>query len=121
VSGRATVVAFTVNRHPWLPGFDPPYVIANVALAEDPTVRLTSGWSSGTGQVEPRLAFESHLFTKALKLRYSAPIGVPGQTTEAEYRINKTLSLQAEWDTESHQATPVGDIGLDLKLRWEGE
>jgi acetyl-CoA acetyltransferase/uncharacterized OB-fold protein len=42
VSGRATVVAFTVNRHPWLPGFDPPYVIANVALAEDPTVRLTT-------------------------------------------------------------------------------
>lgn len=42
VSGRATVVAFTVNQHPWLPGFDPPYVVANVALAEDPTVRLTT-------------------------------------------------------------------------------
>ena len=44
VSGRATVVAYTVNRHPWLPGFDldPPYVIANVALAEDPTVHLTT-------------------------------------------------------------------------------
>jgi acetyl-CoA acetyltransferase len=42
MSGRATVVGFTVNRHPWLPGFDPPYVVANVALAEDPTVRLTT-------------------------------------------------------------------------------
>jgi acetyl-CoA acetyltransferase/uncharacterized OB-fold protein len=42
VSGRATVVGLTVNHHPWLPGFDPPYVIANVALAEDPTVRLTT-------------------------------------------------------------------------------
>ncbi len=42
VSGRATVVGFTVNHHPWLPGFDPPYVIANVALEEDPTVRLTT-------------------------------------------------------------------------------
>ena len=42
VSGRATVVGVTVNQHPWLPGFDPPYVIANVALAEDPTVRLTT-------------------------------------------------------------------------------
>ena len=42
VSGRATVVGFTVNQHPWLPGFDPPYVIAIVALAEDPTVRLTT-------------------------------------------------------------------------------
>ncbi len=42
VSGRGTVVAFTINHHPWLPGFDPPYAVANVALAEDPTVRLTT-------------------------------------------------------------------------------
>lgn len=42
VSGRATVVGFTVNHHPWTPGWDPPYVIANVALAEDPSVRLTT-------------------------------------------------------------------------------
>jgi len=42
VSGRGTVVAFTVNSQPWLPGFDPPYVVANVALAEDPTVHLTT-------------------------------------------------------------------------------
>ena len=37
MSGRATVVGFTVNHHQWLPGFEPPYVIANVALDEDPT------------------------------------------------------------------------------------
>jgi acetyl-CoA acetyltransferase/uncharacterized OB-fold protein len=42
VSGHATVVGFTVNAHVWLPGFDPPYVVANVALAEDPSVRLTT-------------------------------------------------------------------------------
>src|SRR5436305_442146 len=42
VSGRGTVVAFTVNAHPWLPGFDPPYVVANVVLTEDPTVHLTT-------------------------------------------------------------------------------
>ena len=42
MSGRGTVVAFTVNRHPWLPDFEPPYVIANVALAEDASVRLTT-------------------------------------------------------------------------------
>jgi acetyl-CoA acetyltransferase len=44
VSGRGTVVGLTVNHHPWLPGFDlePPYVVANVALAEDPGVRLTT-------------------------------------------------------------------------------
>jgi uncharacterized OB-fold protein len=42
VSGRGTVVAFTVNHHQWLPGLEPPYAIANVALAEDPTVHLTT-------------------------------------------------------------------------------
>ncbi len=42
VSGRGTVVGFTVNAHRWLPDFDPPYVIANVALAEDPAVHLTT-------------------------------------------------------------------------------
>jgi acetyl-CoA acetyltransferase/uncharacterized OB-fold protein len=42
VSGRATVVGFTVNHQPWLPGFDPPYVVAVVALAEDDSVRITT-------------------------------------------------------------------------------
>jgi acetyl-CoA acetyltransferase/uncharacterized OB-fold protein len=44
VSGRATVVGFTINSHPWMPGFDLelPYVIAVVAIDEDPTVRLTT-------------------------------------------------------------------------------
>ncbi len=42
VSGRATVVAATVNQHPWHPAFPPPYAIANVALADDPTVHLTT-------------------------------------------------------------------------------
>ena len=42
MSGRATVVGFTVNHHQWLPDFEPPYVIANVALAEDPSVHLTT-------------------------------------------------------------------------------
>jgi acetyl-CoA acetyltransferase/uncharacterized OB-fold protein len=42
VSGGGTVVGFTVNAHRWHPDFDPPYVIANVALAEDPRVHLTT-------------------------------------------------------------------------------
>jgi acetyl-CoA acetyltransferase/uncharacterized OB-fold protein len=42
VSGRGTVVGFTVNAHQWHPDFEPPYVIANIALAEDPTVHLTT-------------------------------------------------------------------------------
>jgi len=42
VSGRGTVVGYTVNSHRWLRDFDPPYAVANVALAEDPSVHLTT-------------------------------------------------------------------------------
>ncbi len=42
VSGKATVIGFTVNEHRWLPDVDPPYVVANVALAEDARVHLTT-------------------------------------------------------------------------------
>lgn len=42
VSGRGTVIGFTVNSHQWHPAFSPPYVVANVALDEDPAVRLTT-------------------------------------------------------------------------------
>ncbi len=42
VSGRGTIIGFTVNAHQWLAGFPPPYVIGNVALAEDPRIRLTT-------------------------------------------------------------------------------
>ncbi len=42
VSGKATVVGFTVNHQAWHPAFEPPYVIANVVMAEDTTVHLTT-------------------------------------------------------------------------------
>jgi uncharacterized OB-fold protein len=42
VSGRGSVVGFTVNHHTWHPAFEPPYVIAVVALAESGAVRLTT-------------------------------------------------------------------------------
>ncbi|WP_133692695.1 MULTISPECIES: Zn-ribbon domain-containing OB-fold protein [Mycobacteriaceae] len=40
VSGRATVAAFSVDRQPWIPGFEPPYIVAIVEIAEQPDVRL---------------------------------------------------------------------------------
>jgi uncharacterized OB-fold protein len=42
VSGRGRVHTFTINRQPWIPGFDPPYVIAIVELTEQPGLRLTT-------------------------------------------------------------------------------
>ncbi|RAV03895.1 Zn-ribbon domain-containing OB-fold protein [Mycolicibacter senuensis] len=42
VSGRATVAAYTVNRQAWIPGYEPPYIVAMVTLAEENDVRLIS-------------------------------------------------------------------------------
>ena len=42
VSGYATLIGFTVNQRFSLPGLPAPYVVAQVALEEDPRVRLTT-------------------------------------------------------------------------------
>ena len=41
-SGRAHLHTYTVNHQPWIPGFEPPYVVAIVTLAEQPDLRLTT-------------------------------------------------------------------------------
>ena len=43
VSGDATVHGFTINYQPWIPGLDPPYVIAIVEFPEQVGLRLTTG------------------------------------------------------------------------------
>ena len=42
VSGKGALSAFTVNHRFGFPDLPPPYVIAQVAIAEDPRVRLTT-------------------------------------------------------------------------------
>lgn len=42
VSGRAEVLTFTVNYQAWMPGPELPYVVAIVAIEEDPRIRLTT-------------------------------------------------------------------------------
>jgi uncharacterized protein len=42
VSGRATLASYTVNHHPWLPGFETPYVVAIVEMPEQTGLRLTT-------------------------------------------------------------------------------
>ena len=42
VSGRAMVHTYTINHQPWIPGFDPPYVVAIVEIEEQRGLRLTT-------------------------------------------------------------------------------
>lgn len=41
-SGRGTVYSYTINHQPWLPGLEVPYVLAIVALDDQPGVRITA-------------------------------------------------------------------------------
>ena len=40
VSGKGTVIGFTINHQPWVPNVEVPYVVALVELAEQANVRL---------------------------------------------------------------------------------
>jgi translocation and assembly module TamB len=85
----------------------------------DASVRITSAYSEGTGQVEPRAEFESWLWRDALRLRYQAPLsGARGQRAQAELRLSRHTALQYQWDNDNPDV-PAGDHGVDLKLRWE--
>ena len=40
LSGQGVVFAFTINRYQWVPGMEPPYVVALVELVEQPGLQL---------------------------------------------------------------------------------
>ena len=42
VSGKATLASYTVNYQAWMPGPEPPYIVAIVEIAEQPSLRLTT-------------------------------------------------------------------------------
>jgi translocation and assembly module TamB len=89
-------------------------------LLRDFSVRITSAYSEGAGQVEPRAEFESKVLDERFRLRYQAPLaGSRGQRAQAEMRLSPHTSLQYQWDNDSPDVASGGDHGLDLKLRWE--
>jgi len=88
-------------------------------LMRDFSVRITSAYSEGTGQVEPRAEFESYLMKDRLRLRYQAPLGAArGQRAQAELKLGTHTALQYQWENDNPDVAN-GDHGLDLKLRWE--
>ncbi len=46
-AGTGTVYSFTVNRYQWSPSLEPPYVIAEVELDEQPGLRLLTSIVGG--------------------------------------------------------------------------
>ena len=55
-----------------------------------------------------------------LQLRYSRALDEDDdQTLSIEYRLSDVASLEGTWLSLSEESVTVGDLGLDLRLRWE--
>jgi len=90
-------------------------------LFRDPEFSVTSQYSEVTGQVEPMATFEAKVISDAFRLKAAAPFSsAKGRRASAEYRFNERLSSQVVWENEE-TGYSAGDLGVDLKLRWEWE
>jgi uncharacterized OB-fold protein len=54
VSGRGSLRSWTVNRYQWIPSMAPPYIVAEVELAEQPGLRLLTNLV-GCDAASPRI------------------------------------------------------------------
>jgi translocation and assembly module TamB len=93
--------------------------LPRTGVMRDLSVRITSAYSEGSGQVEPRAEFESWFLRDKLRLRYQAPLaGARGQQAQAELRLGEHTAVQYQWENDNPDVA-TGDHGVDLKLRWE--
>jgi acetyl-CoA acetyltransferase/uncharacterized OB-fold protein len=120
VSGRATVVGFTVNAHQWLPDMEPPYVVANVALDEDASVRLTTNivdCEPSDVRVGMRVAvrFEQN---EDVWLPLFAPTGEPDVEPAVEVPARRTPRAPLTTDRFEHRSvlTGIGRSPLGRRL-----
>jgi acetyl-CoA acetyltransferase/uncharacterized OB-fold protein len=119
VSGRATVVGFTVNQHQWSPAFAPPYTIANVALDEDAGVRLTTNVvGSDPGDVHigqrVRVRFEQH---EDVWLPLFEPTGEPDETADLVGEPKRPPSRGPLTDDRFEHRSVLSGIGRSVTGR----
>ncbi|MFL5320863.1 MAG: translocation/assembly module TamB domain-containing protein [Myxococcaceae bacterium] len=86
----------------------------------DMSFHLSTTYNDATGLVEPTAQLESKFLTEQLKLNMTQPVSGRGTHAAAEYRFDNRLSAQAQWDNEVSDYS-FGNLGLELKLRWEVE
>ncbi len=104
------MIGYTVNAHPWLAHFPPPYVVANVALTEDPTIRLTTnivGCDPGDVHIgqRVRVLFEQH---DDVWLPLFELIGTDAETDPVEPPIRPVPRAPASDERFEHRAVLSG-------------
>ncbi|AKU90331.1 hypothetical protein AKJ08_0718 [Vulgatibacter incomptus] len=96
-------------------------LLPQTPLLMDPDLSVTSQYSELTGQMEPFAVFEAKVLSERLKLKAAAPFSTSrGRRASAEVTVSDKLSTQLVWQNEVIGYSS-GDLGLDLKLRWEWE
>jgi len=89
-------------------------------ILRDTAFRIATLYNDFSGLVEPSAQLESKFLVEQLKLSLSQPVSGKGTRAQAEYRFDNRLSAQAQWDN-AYSDIPIGNLGIDLKLRWEVE
>lgn len=85
-------------------------------------IDLTTEYSSQTRAYEPRVlvAKELTFLGGSARLEYSSSLSqTKDQEVRLRYRITPRLTLQGGWVDSNDVEPVVGDLGLDLKYRWE--
>lgn len=84
-------------------------------------IDVSTEWSSQTRAYEPRVlvAKELTILGSPARLEYTSSLsGAQDQEVRLRYRITPRLTLQGAW-AETKDIAVTGDLGLDLKYRWE--
>ncbi len=94
-------------------------LIPHNQLLRDFSFNVGSAFLEATGQVEPVAKLESRVLTDDLRLSGQFPLTEPqGKRVDAEYLFDRRMSLRADWNND-YSDYNVGDLGLDLRMRWE--
>ncbi|MBO2447658.1 OB-fold domain-containing protein [Actinomadura barringtoniae] len=130
VSGFATLIGFTVNHRFSLPGLPAPYVVAQVAVEEDPRVRLTTNAvECDPGELELGMRMEvvfEHLedvwlplFRPAAEQRRPAPAALPHDDIEPErmaVRVRQMVTADKFEDRAAITGIGASRIGRRLMV-----
>ena len=90
------------------------------SVIRDLSFHVSTLYNDANGLVEPTVQLESKFLTDQLKLGLSQPVSGKGTRALAEYRFDDRVSAQIQWDNV-YNDVPIGNLGVDLKLRWDVE
>jgi translocation and assembly module TamB len=90
------------------------------SVIRDLSFHVSTLYNDANGLVEPTVQLESKFLTDQLKLGLSQPVSGKGTRALAEYRFDDRVSAQIQWDNVYNDVA-IGNLGVDLKLRWNVE